>query len=397
MAISLTQTPQLYTPAYNTNQFVALSTLASAHPDFIYVVDVTYFTAGFNTLSYQFPKRPDNYAVFDVQEAVKNAIKHTFNPDSMTPFLAQYKSVGITVTVTENYGGVNYASVSHSYYVFDACLKESVFKDYNFNNYVSGYTHPVSFISPDLNDWKQPTFFPNKNNDVWMTFYAGQVQTIGLRGYNNSGTLTNSTTLTLPSPAPDKIYTMNIGYRVLNFYSIPLVPGGFVEIEFYNSLGATLELLTYGLANSCSKHIQYTVYYLKRNGSTGFFNFGKLSQENVSLIKNTVRSNRNKLVSGVYGYNTYDREKQTISTLTTRKITLATDWITQLQSEYLEELFDSPLVWLSAPNNLATNSNYIPIDNTETTYTLEKHANKPLFNLSMTFDYSTNETRQRGI
>ena len=70
-----------------------------------------------------------------------------------------------------------------------------------------------------------------------------------------------------------------------------------------------------------------------------------LSSINVSKKSETVRLNPAKIRSGVYGSRSWDAEKRTVSTQTTRQLTLNTNWLTGEQSESLEECFDSPVRW----------------------------------------------------
>ena len=102
--------------------------------------------------------------------------------------------------------------------------------------------------------------------------------------------------------------------------------------------------------------------------------------------------NTKTLTSGVYSAPTYKREKNVVSTVSQKSITLNTNWITEQQAIELNELFDSPMVWLQ----LETGA-YYPITITDNSYKFSKHVNDKLFNYSITADYDNTETRQRGI
>lgn len=70
-------------------------------------------------------------------------------------------------------------------------------------------------------------------------------------------------------------------------------------------------------------------------------------------------------------------------------ITINSDWITEAESEWLEQLVTSPDVYIYEGANLVsvniTNANY------ETKYV----ASQQLFNLVISFTYSQNRKRQR--
>ncbi|MFY8170720.1 MAG: hypothetical protein ACOVK2_06375, partial [Candidatus Fonsibacter sp.] len=98
------------------------------------------------------------------------------------------------------------------------------------------------------------------------------------------------------------------------------------------------------------------------------------------------------LTAGVYSAPTYKREKNVVSTTSQKSITLNTNWITEQQAIELNELFDSPLVWLQLETG-----EYKPISITDNSYKFSKHVNDKLFNYSITAEYDNTETRQRGI
>ena len=123
------------------------------------------------------------------------------------------------------------------------------------------------------------------------------------------------------------------------------------------------------------------------------FNFELLSQETISKKNSTVRLNANKMRSGVYGSNQYDRELYTTATQETKVITLNTNWITEAQSESLKDLWDSPVIYIK---NLIKNQIFA-VSIKATSYKLLKHINEPLFNYSVDCEYSIQEGRQRGI
>lgn len=396
MAISFTQVPQLYTPAYNRNQFVAFSTLAAANNDFVYKVQIL-TPAGL--LSYDYPKRPDNYGVFDAQDAVKNAIKHTFDPNIQLPTIRPGKSVEVNVTVSEYYGGTAYGQASYDYFAFDACLLLDSFLVYDFQDFVSGYTHPISFLALNLNNPYLPQRSVSLDNDVWFTFYLGACTDIDLDITDNLGMPVGTINYTISSPQPTEIYMFNAGNRSTTASGFPLQDGYSVAVTFYDTGGNTLYQTSFPISEKCTKYERYTVYYLKRNGAIGFFTFDKLSQSTLNKSTTQVRHSRMYLDSAEhYVYNTFDREDHVQTTIVTTSMTLNTDWITERQSSELEDLFSSPIVWISPPGGYNLNAaNYIPVTITGKDYQVNKHVNQKLFNYNITVEYSQQEGRQRGV
>ena len=78
MALTVSKTPQLYTPAYNAQTFRALSDQIAV-TDFKYIVTVQ--VNGGTIKTYPVLQRPDGYLIFDPIEEVKNYItRDYFNP-----------------------------------------------------------------------------------------------------------------------------------------------------------------------------------------------------------------------------------------------------------------------------------------------------------------------------
>lgn len=392
--ITLIQKPQLYTPAYNRNQFVAFSTLAAANNDFVYKVliqtpvGITY---------YDYPKQPNSYGIFDASNAVKNAIRHAFDADRATPYIATGKSIEVSVTVTEYYGGTSYGAVSYDYFAFDACLLLDTFRGYDFNDYVSGYNSPISFLSPNINDPALPQASVNLDSDLWISFYLGQCEQIDLIITDELNAPVGTLNFPIASPQPTEIYTFNIGNRSTTLAGYPLQNGYSVEVVFMDGASNVILSRQYTIAERCSKYERYTVYYLKRNGAIGFFTFDKLSQKTISKSENKVRHNRMFFDGSEYTYNTYSRETHTVNTILSTRMVLNTDWITEVQMKGLEELFSSPIRWISAPGNIAAISNYIPVDLVDNDFVPAQHVNQKLFNYTINVEFSQQEGRQRGV
>jgi len=119
--------------------------------------------------------------------------------------------------------------------------------------------------------------------------------------------------------------------------------------------------------------------------------FEKKSTDKLTKTVNKVRLGKNTLVAGVYTSNSWDREVHIVSTESVRSGVLNTDWITESQSTTLQDLFDSPLVWI------LSGTTYNPIIVRETTYDFKKKVNDKLFNYSIDFEYTDTKIRQRGI
>lgn len=384
MALTVSQTPQIYTPAYNEQIFVALSNQI-AISDFYYLVQ--FQVGGSIIYTKKILQRPDGYCVFDAIEVVKNYIKHSFNPTVSNITHAVDSAVAVTVYIKEFYSGAVQSTYTYNYVAWNACLDSLTFNTYDYRDYVSN-SGVIKLLSPNATEYLVPNGKVNIKADNWLHFFKSNFTYIDFSLYRPSGALKGSITKTIPTGA--YIHYINTGAKLWAGSGVTVNVGDILEVIFEGD--PTGAIYTFTFTDLCTKSVQYNVYYYKRNGGIGFKTFELVSQETMTKKTNSVRMNTKTLTSGVYSAPTYKREKNVVSTVSQKSITLNTNWITEQQAIELNELFDSPMVWLQ----LETGS-YYPITITDNSYKFSKHVNDKLFNYSITADYDNTETRQRGI
>jgi hypothetical protein len=384
MALTVSQKPQIYTPAYNEQIFVALSNQIAV-ADFYYLVQ--FQVGGSIIYTKKILQRPDGYCVFDAIEVVKNYIKHSFNPTVTGITYATDSAVAVTVYIKEFYSAAVQSTYTYNYVAWNACLDADTFSSYDYRDYVTNGGE-IKLLSPNATEYLVPNAKIDIKADNWLHFFKDDFLYIDFVLYRASGAVKGSITKTIPSGA--YIHYINTGAKLWDGSGVTVNPTDTLEINFEGDSGGMSTSFTF--TDVCSKSVQYNVYYYKRNGAIGFKTFELVSQETMTKKTNTVRMNTKTLTAGVYSAPTYKREKNTVSTVSQKSITLNTNWITEQQAIELNELFDSPMVWLQLETG-----DYKPITITDNSYKFSKHVNDKLFNYSITADYDNTETRQRGI
>lgn len=389
--LTVSQYPQIITPAYNDQFIVALSDEVANYTDFYYDVEVT---IDVNTYNFKVYPRPDEYMVFNVMETVKNHIQREIDFTSNTVEKCNNKSVIVQVYVLEYYNGTTtgHDSYNYTYIAFDACYKDFDFIDYDNTTIINGTS--TSLLGSNVLEATYPDSRVTLDTDVWIHFFNNDADKVQLRLYNSSNVLQATLDLTTPSPtAVSDINYLNIGASTFINNSPSYTPqyGWYVEFEIIDGISSMFES-SYTFTDICYKYPINILYYLKRNGNIGYFHFDLVSTSDVTKQSNTVRLNPNTLVGGVYSHFKSSREKYTVSTQTTKNITLNSNWITETQSNALEELFDSPVVWLKD-----STGEYLPVTIKDTTYKLNTHKVEKLFNYTINLEFDRQETRQRGL
>lgn len=374
--IAINKKPQLITPAYNEQWFIVSSDQSSVS-DFYYIVEIT--INGTLVQPYNINKRPDNLLLFNAKECVKNYIKHSFNPNIYPNTLQIDKSIEVSIKFTEFYSGATHPLASQIYFyeAFDGCLKDEEFENYNYLTYCKN-----GFLGYQSIDLVETKVYPN--TDVWLSYYADNAYKINL--------LINGSEEGFDFfSAGVGIETVNVGANVFQLVSIVPIPGDVITIQFIDTSMNVLQEFSYIVSEPCTKYQQYTVYYLGRSGRIQFKHFDLASTKQASNKVNTVRLQKYYLSGTTLVNNNWDRELHNVSSQTTFTGTLISDWMTETQKANLDELFDSPIVWLY------DGTKYEPITIKDTQWQYNKHVSDKLINATISFEYSQNETRQRGL
>lgn len=403
MAITISQQPQAWTPAYNDQWITALST-EIAQPNFKYYIKtyVTYDLNGTPTtdtyLDEVFP-RPDGHLVFNPKEKVKNYVKNFIKPNDFNIVEAVNASVVIYMEISETWTGQSpTATQDLSYNAWNACLTEKQMYDYDYTDYISNSSvvrlHSVATSGPDSIPFEKQTF----NSDVYLQFVKpSNLDTINYKLIDTNGVDIIDDVNLIGSMTNDKIYQINVSPQLAEDSFGGVTEGMFIQVDFLDVSLNVLYTYTYKIYDLCSKYDINRVYYLNRRGGVSSFPFEQMSIDNIDNKTNEVRLNRNEIVSGIFTYKPYQHENRVVSTQEIFKKSLITNWITETESKYLEELFSSPLKWIvNESEGYGDAYAYIPVTTTSAPYVIGKRANNKLINYKLDVIYSTQETRQRA-
>ena len=128
---------------------------------------------------------------------------------------------------------------------------------------------------------------------------------------------------------------------------------------------------------------------MNKYGRYDYYTFTGAKTKNTEIKKNNYKQNQNVWSSTNYNYNTRSRGLTQYETILNDTITIQSDWITQAESIWLEQLVSSPDVYIYEGSNL------VSVNITNTSYQTKYEASEQLFNLSVSFQYSHNRKRQR--
>jgi len=402
MAITISQQPQTWAPAFNDQWITALSD-EIAQPNFKYkiYVDIDYDLDGTPTTAsfiyYHLP-RPDGYCVFNAKEIVQNYVQNFFKPFDYTIVEAVNERVNVSIIVEETWTGTVGAGDSCSYYAWNACLTEKQMYSFNTGDYISQSVYVRCHSTTTDGFQNKPFEKQTLYSDVYLHFVKpSTLDTINYKLIDTNGIdILNDIDLT-GSMTTDQIYQINVSPQFAEETWGGVTVGMFIQVDFLNVTNNSLYTYTYEIKELCSKHDINRVYYRNRRGGVSSFPFEQMSTDSIEGKTNEVRLNRNKIVSGVFTYNPYDHENRIVSTQEIYKKSLMTNWITETDNRYLEELYSSPQVWVVNENDGYSQNVYdiVPVTSKSAPFLLQKHSNNKLFNYKIDVELSTQETRQR--
>jgi hypothetical protein len=136
------------------------------------------------------------------------------------------------------------------------------------------------------------------------------------------------------------------------------------------------EFRYYKIDNTCSNYEKQRLVFLNRLGGYDYFNFTLDSKRTLAIS----RTEYEKMLN--WNYSVGDRGKTILSQKAEIKMTIVSNWITETDSLWLEELLTSPEVYL-----LPTTGVKLPIIITDNSYEVKTALRNQLFNLTLNYKF----------
>ena len=222
--------------------------------------------------------------------------------------------------------------------------------------------------------------------------------------YEFDGSFADTVTILNPyntiSANADRSIDVNVGYTWLNsLVTADLATGSapfmsptlqFWTIRMTDSIGAdTSEALSIYLVDQCTKGTPVRFKFMNNYGHYDYFTFLGATKKNTDIKRNNYKSDSYKWSTSGYLGNSRNRGTTQFETKLDDTINVQSDWITEEQSAWLEQLVTSPDVYVYSGSDL------VAVNIVDTSYQTKYEASEQLFNLSLSFKYNYNRTRQR--
>jgi len=375
VALSITQQPNAYAPAYNDTNFVVTESSGAIYTkdNFKFIGDVKINSASIAKLKTPIYYGSTNKGVFNIGRILENYVSYDFNlndssasgcvnsiKDYSIEFGYEY-SASATGSITEY---LNLTSASGS--VWNASLNPIDLVSYSGQYTMSGsgkFLTPIrsKIISRTQKDWLYA--IRNTATSAVITYSDSSTQTIALPT-SKVVRIPIGSQLSIPSNA--------------TYYDIVLKNGGTTLSETYRVT----------LVDECSKYDTTDIFFLNSLGGFDSFRFDKVRRDTYAVERKQYKSNPYTLGSS-YAYETSSFKLKTYDTISTHRVKLFSNWITEQQSEWLRDLIESPVVFMYDGVTL------VAVNVDTTSYEVKKNVQDKVFNIEFDVVYSFENKRQR--
>jgi len=157
-----------------------------------------------------------------------------------------------------------------------------------------------------------------------------------------------------------------------------------------NSANPISEIVTFNIDRNCSKYTPVRLHWMNRLGGFDAFNFDLKSEESTDVKRKQYDQQPHTFTGFGWSYDKADRGRTQYDTQLTKKLKVNTNYLTDLESIWMESLFTSPEVYQELGNEL------IAVNIDGGSIKKQTSLNEKLMQYSFNLEYSIKNMRQRG-
>jgi len=253
-----------------------------------------------------------------------------------------------------------------------------VFKNtcWTYDYATSGPGVPATTILTNLSLVESPWY--NNFNDEQVDFYVNGVLTQALiQGTSAANSIT-------------------LAYDYTAFTNTSIVSGEvFQKTEYYDittlqsgTTSATSETLRINVDYNTTRYGNIELIFIDRLGSFIPVNFELQSAKSINIDRNEYQTFLGQLSGGKWGFNSTDRGRQVLNTTVKTQLELNSNWLTQSEADYMQELYTSPVVFIKEYGKLW------PVIIKTNSYDIKTKNNKKNIQIKLTLEMANNDRIQ---
>jgi hypothetical protein len=273
--------------------------------------------------------------------------------------------------------------------IWDGAVGHQDFRIYDFTNYILDATSPGQLLTNAPNNWVVDT----DSSAYILAYDTGGTSSCEYLRFD----LSDGTTYRLQAPASYKKIALAVGpYNINNSGLGTIIDSNITSYSAYtedSSSARTSSIQVFDVYEKCGPYTQYQLIFKDRLGSFLPFNFDLVSTKSVNIKKDEYKKIQGSYDSATntWGYNSYDRGRTVFNVEAMEQVKVTSDWITEANAAYLEELFTSPDVY-----HIDSDGNWLPVVIKDSSFRYKYRNVEKLINYELTFEYSFNNIIQRG-
>lgn len=407
MAITIQQDVSGYRPAYN-DDFYVVESSNYTQPNFQYIADL-YVNGTYVTRLKTFPHYVHGTGLFNPKRNIEDYLSKDFDLATNSFATNDNSFCYYQLKFGEQYGssGTIYADLTNTAtkYVWNAIFDYEDYISFDDTPYILSNSNTQFLTNAPDNLKIQST---DRNYLYGITDTSGDIYYLNITTFDSAGAQIDS--YQLPNPYQNvstdvkKFFRVGVGAYNLNaissgdytyseFGNFPVIGTNVasynVQTSKYNGT-VTSETRTYQVETMCTKTTAQRLLFLNKLGGYDGFTFKNKTKINADITRSNFKKPQGTWISAhSFSYGQSDRAVTQYDTNIKDTITVVSDWITEAESAWLEELFTSPDIYLDRSGV------EIPINIATTSYETKQTAIGKLFNITVEYTYSYNRYRQR--
>ena len=167
--------------------------------------------------------------------------------------------------------------------------------------------------------------------------------------------------------------------QITDYYNVTLLSSGQTE---------TSETLTVNINRDCFRYDNVELIFIDRLGSFIPANFELQSARKINIERSEYQTILGDLSGNKWTYNSTDRGRNQINTSVVQSLDVRSNWLTEDEANFLEELYSSPIVYIKE------NGQLWPVIIRTNSYIIQTKNNKKNIQISLTLEYANNDRVQ---
>lgn len=368
MAITILQSPDTISPAYNDIVFTVDST-NKAQCSFRYLCDI-YVNGSYITRLKLFPFGSNGYASFKINRVLEDFVSHDLHANlyGTNIFAANNNTIkDYQLKFGEEYDSSPQCDAGTT--IFPNLTTTSTF---SFFNGAFQYKNYLTYASADyLMTGVTKKFLTNMPNRAYITYgdqmtfnfmNSGSVYKMQVITYNSTGTVLGTyrynNVFSAVGSYNTRILTVGVGPENLNnsTLSLGVQPVIYSAVHRYtiqllnNSNIPVSEIKEITMDNRIYEFTPHRLWWLNRLGGFDSYDYSMKDIRKVDSSRTEFTKLLGAYTGGDYTYNIGDRGRTVVRVDSQETNTYNSNWMTERESIWMEELFTSPEVYISDIN-----------------------------------------------